>query len=181
MRDSITFKFCSKCNTKSSEIPIIHFVYRCMNSIYHASLPMSQGSGLISSYETNPLCPAGELDLDPLRDLEVLLRRLGVASGDLEWDSPRLLDLDLGLPLSGECWSPIRGPRRDFNLSLTGGRSAGLRLRLGLRSLYRPRYPPGLREMLLLRLLCLRYLYNRHPWVTLCQKHNNRIYKKIKK
>lgn len=59
--------------------------------------------GLISSYETKPLCPDGELDLDLLGDLGVLLRRFGVASGDLEREGPRLLDLDLDLPLSGEC------------------------------------------------------------------------------
>lgn len=56
-------------------------------------------SGLISSYETSPLCAAGELDLDLLGDAGVLLRRLGgEGSEDLESQGPSLLDLDF-LPL----------------------------------------------------------------------------------
>lgn len=87
-------------------------------------------SGLRSPYETNPLCAEGELDLD-------LRCFVGTASGDLERDTPWLLDLeldlDLDIPLSKSCWSSIRAPRRDFRPSLMAGRfSLGLGLRIGL-------------------------------------------------
>ena len=90
-------------------------------------------SGLGSPYETRPCCsPDSELDLDLL---VVLPRRFGgAASGDFEREDDLLLDLDLdadlNLPLLLLDWSSsIRGPRRDFKPSLTGGRlSFGLGL-----------------------------------------------------
>ena len=94
-----------------------------------------QGLGLISSYETKPLCGAGELDLDLLGDRATTFvgHSSITASGDTE-RGPRLLDLDLevALPLFS-----TGGPRRDFNLSLNAGRFSlglGLRIRFRLRS-----------------------------------------------
>lgn len=62
---------------------------------------MTQSQGLISSYETKPLCRAGELDLDLLGDTGstfVGRSSFTVASGDAERE-PRLLDLEADLPL----------------------------------------------------------------------------------
>lgn len=62
---------------------------------------MAQSHGLISSYETKPLCGAGELDLDLLGDTgTTFVGRFSfrVASGDTERE-PRLLDLEVDLPL----------------------------------------------------------------------------------
>lgn len=59
--------------------------------------------GLISSYETRPLCRVGEVDLELLGDSDptFLLCFLGAASGDRGVVESRLLDLEADL-LVGE-------------------------------------------------------------------------------
>lgn len=83
-----------------------------MQVVHKAYGPYPQDSGLPFPYETNPLCPDKELDLDRLGEAELATpRRL---TGDLERDKLRFLNRELSF--SGEML--LFGPRRDFSLSL---------------------------------------------------------------